>query len=109
TRVLPAKLAAIGFTLDNTYLSASHSHNSIGHWGEGATRFIYGAYRDSVVQAIADGIVESIARADADLIDASVRSGRIAVPQAVKNRLIDGGDEDPYLRVIEVQRADSSS
>ncbi len=109
TRVLPAKLAAIGFTLDNTYLSASHSHNSIGHWGEGATRFIYGAYRDSIVQSIADGIVESIARADADLIDASVRSGRIAVPQAVKNRLIDGGDEDPYLRVIEVQRADSSS
>jgi hypothetical protein len=108
TRILPERLAAIGFSLDNTYLSAIHSHNSIGHWGEGATRLIYGAYKDSVVQAIADGIVASIAQADADLVSASIKSGAIPVPQAVKNRLIDGGPEDPYLRVIEVERSDST-
>lgn len=108
TRVLDAKLKDIGFSLDNTYMSAIHSHNSIGHWGEGATRFIYGAYEDSVVQFIADGIVSSIRMADANMIPATIKHGVIAVPEAVENRLIDDGNEDPYLRVLEVHRADSS-
>lgn len=108
TRVLPEKLARIGFSLDNTYLTATHSHNSIGHWGEGATRFIYGAYEDSVVHFIADGIVSSIERANADMIPGVLRSGAVAIPEAVENRLIDNGVEDPWLRVLEVHRSDSS-
>lgn len=108
TRVLENRLPEIGFTLGNTYLGATHSHNSIGHWGEGATRFIYGAYEDSVVTFIVDGIISSIRKANSDLLPSSLRTGDIAVPGAVENRLIDGGDEDPYLRVIEVHRSDSS-
>lgn len=108
TRILDAKLRDIGFSLDNTYLSAIHSHNSIGHWGEGATKFIYGAYEDSVVQFIADGIVSSIRQADGNLLGATISSASIPIPEAVENRLIDDGEEDPYLRVLEVRRADSS-
>src|SRR5690606_34892614 len=93
---------------DNTYLSATHSHNSIGHWGEGATRVIYGSYEDSIVQFIADGVIRSIAAADADVVPAVLRSGAVAIPQAVENRLIDGGPEDPWLRMIEVKRSDST-
>lgn len=108
TRILANKLADIGFSLDNTYLSATHSHNSIGHWGEGASRFIYGAYNPEVVEFIADGIIKSIVKADNDLVQSTIRSGAIAVPQAVENRLIRDGKEDPFLRVIEVHRSDSS-
>jgi hypothetical protein len=108
TRILEEKLKAIGFSLDNTYLTATHSHNSIGHWGEGATKFIYGAYEDSVVQIIADGIVKSVQDAAALVLPSTLRIGAIAVPQAVENRLIDGGAEDPFLRAIEVHRSDSS-
>ncbi len=108
TKVLPGKLAAIGFSLDNTYLTATHSHNSIGQWGEGATQLIYGSYQDSVVQFIADGIVRSIALANSNLSPGVIKSGVIAVPQAVRNRLIDNGPEDPWLRVLDVQRADST-
>lgn len=108
TQVLPSKLAAIGFSLDNTFLGATHSHNSIGHWGEGATRFIYGPYDPEVVEFLADAIVESIVQAKGHLLPSELRSGAIAIPQAVENRLIDGGNEDPYLRALEIHRSDSS-
>jgi neutral ceramidase len=108
TEILEEKLQAIGFSLDNTYLGATHSHNSIGHWGGGATRFIYGAYEDSVVHFIADRIVNSISQAAGNLFPSTLKHGAFPVPQAVKNRLIDGGNEDPYLRVIEIHRQDSS-
>lgn len=108
TQVLEKKLEAIGFSLNNTYLSAIHSHNSIGTWGEGATQFIYGAYDDSVVQFIADAIVKSIQQATENILPSTLKMGAIAIPQAVENRLIDGGNEDPFLRALEVHRSDSS-
>ena len=44
------------FTLDNTYLGATHSDNSIGNSAPGVTSLLYGAYEDSVVGSIADKI-----------------------------------------------------
>ncbi len=108
TRALEKKLRSIGFSLDNTYLGATHSHNSIGHWGERATKFIYGRYEDPVVQLIADAVVESIRQATSNLLPSTVRHGAIPIGEAVENRLIDGGKEDPFLRAIEVNRRDSS-
>ena len=108
TRILNERLSEIGFSLDNTYLGATHSHNSIGHWGEGATRLIYGTFQDSVVNFIADGIVSSIRQANENLLPSVISTGSVAIPHAVENRLIDNGPEDPYLRFIEIQRSDSS-
>jgi neutral ceramidase len=108
TRSLKEKLEAIGFSLDNTYLGATHSHNSMGNWGEGATRFIYGPYEDSVVDLIVEAIVQSISDASANLLPSVIKSGAIRVPELVKNRVIDDGPEDPFLRVLEVHRSDST-
>jgi neutral ceramidase len=108
TEVLDDKLKAIGFSLNNTFLGATHTHNSIGNWGEGATRFIYGAYNDSIVHFIADQIVLSVKQASANKLPAKISAGKIHIPQAVENRLIDGGMEDDLLRTIEVVRNDSS-
>lgn len=108
TKVLDQKLAAVGFSLSNTYLAATHSHNSIGQWGEGATKFFYGPYEDSVVQFIADAIVISIQRAARGLVPATLKAGAVVIPGAVENRLVDGGPEDPFLRAIEFHRDDSS-
>lgn len=108
TRVLEKKLSGVGFSGDNTYLGATHTHNSIGHWGEGATRFIYGAYEDSVVQFLADAVVASIRAAKANMLPATLHYGAIPIPDAVQNRLVHGGNEDPFLRSIEVHRRDSS-
>ena len=40
TALLEQELPTIDFTLDNTYLGATHSHNSIGNWAQGVTSLI---------------------------------------------------------------------
>lgn len=110
TRVLKDKLPSIGFTIDNVYLSAVHTHSSVGNWGEHLAGEIYsGPYRDSLVQFIADNIIQSIHRADQHKLPASLKEGVIPTKNILYNRLADDqGDIDSLLRVIEIQRADSS-
>lgn len=105
---LKNRLAVVGFSPDQVYLGATHTHNSIGSWGKGAARFIYGPYQDEVVNFITDKIVACIEKASENMVEASLRTGAIPVAQAVSNRLLKGGPEDSLLRVMEVRRSDSS-
>ncbi len=107
--VLKKRLPEIGFTLDNTYLGAIHTHNSIGHWAGGAITFMYGEYKDSIVNFIADKIIASIKRASENTLPATLKSGKIPITNVVYNRLKDNGPVDSLLRVIEVHRSDSST
>ncbi|WP_133259681.1 hypothetical protein [Pseudochryseolinea flava] len=100
-------LPEIGFSLDNTFLGATHTHNSIGNWGEGAAGFIYGPYEEEVVYFIAEKIKTCIARAAGDLVAAKVKHGVLPIDAPVKNRLTKNGPVDSLLRAIEVVRADS--
>jgi len=108
TEKLESKLTTIGFSLNNTYLGATHTHNSIGNWAGGAISFFYGSYQDSVVDHISNKIVESIQLAATNGKPSTLKSGVIPITQAVKNRLVKGGPEDPLLRIIEINRNDSS-
>ncbi|MBX2967094.1 MAG: hypothetical protein KF845_13190 [Cyclobacteriaceae bacterium] len=108
TLLLEKELPSIGFSIDNTYLGATHTHNSIGNWGEGAASFLYGDYNETVVRFIADQVKACLQEASAQLEPVTVRSGVIPVPQAVRNRLIKNGPVDSLLRVIEFQQPDSS-
>jgi len=108
TELLEKELPEVGFTLDNTYLGAIHTHNSIGNWGKGATTFIYGSYNDSIVHFIVDKIKSSILRASQNLKPATLKAGTIPLDEIVYNRLIDNGPVDSLLRVIEVHHSDSS-
>lgn len=108
TALLEKELPEIGFTLDNTYLGATHTHNSIGNWGKGAMTFLYGTYDDSIVHFIADKIKLSIQHASRNLLPATLKAGAIPLTNIVYNRLIDNGPVDSLLRVVEVHRSDSS-
>ena len=108
TALLEKELPEIGFSLDNTYLGAIHTHNSIGNWGKGVMNFLYGSYDDSIVHFIADKIKSSILRATRNLKAATLKAGTIPLDDIVRNRLIDNGPVDSLLRVIEVHRSDSS-
>ena len=108
TALLEKELPEIGFTLDNTYLGAIHTHNSIGNWGKGVMTFLYGSYDDSIVHFIADKIKSSILRASQKLKPATLKAGTIPLDHIVRNRLIDNGPVDSLLRVIEIQHNDSS-
>jgi hypothetical protein len=106
--LLEKELPSIGFSLDNTYLGAIHTHNSIGNWGKGVMTFLYGSYDDAIVHFIVDKIKSSIVKASQDLKPAALKSATIPLDNIVYNRLIDNGPVDSLLRVIEVQHADSS-
>jgi neutral ceramidase len=106
--VLKKRLPEIGFTLDNTYLGAIHTHNSVGHWADGAASLVYGEYKDSIVNFIADKIIVSIKRASENTLPASLKSGMIPISNVTRNRINDNNPIDSLLRVIEVIRSDSS-
>lgn len=108
TALLEKDLPTVGFTLDNTYLGAIHTHNSIGNWGKGAMTFLYGSYDDSIVHFIADKIKSSIQQASLNILPAKIKAGAIPLRNIVYNRLIDNGPVDSLLRVVEVHRSDSS-
>jgi neutral ceramidase len=108
TEVLESKLRTIGFSLDNTYLNASHTHNSIGNWAEGITGIIYGSYEEQVVEFIADTIVRCIRDASGNLSLSALSNGTIDVPAAVRHRIDNkSGRVDSKLRVLKISRADS--
>jgi len=108
TALLEQELPSIGFSLDNTYLGTTHSHNSIGNWGEGATTFLYGSYQNEVVRFITDKIKDSMVAASQSVKPATLKTGVIPVPHAVRNRLIKDGPVDSLLRVIEIHQSDST-
>jgi len=108
TELLEKELPEIGFSINNTYLSAIHTHNSIGNWADGAIGFLYGHNSDSIVHFIADQIKASIQVASLNMLPAVLKSGAIAVPEAVRNRLKRGNPVDSLLRVVEAHRSDST-
>jgi hypothetical protein len=108
TAALEEKLPSIGFTLENTYLSATHTHSSIGNWGEGLAGKIYsGAYSDSLIQFITDKIITSLTQADHNKVEAKIRAGVIPVSGILYNRLArEDGTIDSLMRIIEFDRVD---
>lgn len=106
TMTLNDKLSGSGFDLHNTFLSATHTHNSIGNWGEGATQFLYGEYDDRVIDFIGDQIRKSIDDASRNMSDVQIAHGTLNIPDAVNNRVIDGGPEDSLLRMLRFSFAD---
>lgn len=109
TEKLPSRLPE-GFDLNNTYLSATHTHNSVGNWGKGLVGTLYsGPYDDSLVNFMADKIAQSIKLASKNLMPSQLYFGTVPVSGAVYNRLAgDEGVVDSLLRVIEVRRNDST-
>lgn len=107
TALLETELPETGFTIDNTYLSATHTHNSIGNWAGRAASILYGSYSDTTVRFIADKIKLSVVEASRQLVSAELRAGKFAVRQAVRHRIVDDGGLDSLVHILEIKRSDS--
>lgn len=108
TALLEQQLPNIDFTLENTYLGATHTHNSIGNWARGIPSILYGSYDDSIVHFIVDKIKTSIAMATKNMIPATIKMDSVALREGVYNRVIDDAPVDPLIRFLEIDRSDSS-
>jgi hypothetical protein len=103
---LESRLPEAGYTIDNVFLGATHSHNSVGHWAPGIAARMYGAYQDSVVRFLTDRILESVRLASRDLQPARAHYLAVRAPEAVSNRLNPGGVVDSLMHAIQLVRSD---
>ncbi|CAA9225688.1 MAG: hypothetical protein AVDCRST_MAG95-756 [uncultured Adhaeribacter sp.] len=106
TAKLQQLLPARGYNLANTYLTATHTHYSIGGWGrKPAGRLMAGKYSPVMVKYIADAITQAIERAEATAAPARMAYQQINAPEYVYNRLVgEQGGLDPFIRLLQIQK-----
>lgn len=103
TEIAAARLhQELGLSREQIYLSATHSHCSIGGWGEGmVAEGFSGKFQTGSRTWYADRIVAAIRDAVADLKPATFGHGSFAAPEFVKNRLVgELGKVDPEFSFI---------
>ncbi len=78
-----------GLLREQVYLSATHTHCSLGGWGEGFVAEAFaGEFQPGARVWFADRIVAAVRAALADLKPATVGEGRFEAPEFIRNRLV---------------------
>jgi hypothetical protein len=98
--------AELGLRREQVYLSASHTHGSIGGWGEGPVAEAFaGKFVPGIREWFADRIFSAVRDAVADLRPATIGQGRFAAPEHVRNRLVGAlGRVDPEFSFVVVRQ-----
>ncbi len=111
TLALETHLPEIQWNIQQVYLTATHTHGSIGGWAPGFTGNTFaGEYRPEVVEFLSEQFATAIQLAESDLVKTKIAYAKIAAPEYVVNRLVgDKGSIDPFVRIIELRREDEKS
>lgn len=100
------KLPAAGFSKDQVYLSATHTHNAPGGWAGGwAGSFVAGKYNQEYCDFLVKQFLTSIQLAAANTEPAQMAYGEWIADQFVRNRLNYADSKiDPWLRCIKFKK-----
>lgn len=100
-------LPVTGFTFDQIYFGAIHSHNSLGGWYNTITGKLFaGPYDAAVVENVAQSIIKSINDAKKNIQPATIGFGEVKDTVDIKNRLVgEEGIVDPWVRNLEITGA----
>lgn len=99
-----SKMKELGWNGNDIFLGATHSHSSIGGWAPGITGKLFsGEFNQDTQNFIVTQMVEVIKKAAENLSPAAMNYVRNEMGLHVKNRLIKGGDEDPWMRNVLIQ------
>lgn len=95
-----------GLSREQVYLGATHTHSSLGAWGEGKVAESFaGAFQPEVRVWFSDCIVAAVRDAIGDLKPAQFGHGRFACPEFIRNRLVGGlGKVDPEFSYAVVKQ-----
>ncbi len=105
TTTLTRRLPEIGLSIDQVFLCATHSHNSVGGWADKLVgRLISGTYDPQIVTFLVSRFLEAIRQANLRKEAAAI--GTVAYPsgELVENRLRAGNPTDSLLRVMEIRK-----
>ena len=101
------KIKEAGWNRNNVFLGATHSHSSIGNWAPGiAGKLFSGEFDQSSQDFIVDQMVKAVTQTSELTKPASMTFVRNKLGIHVKNRLIKGGEEDPWMRNLLIQTED---
>jgi hypothetical protein len=97
------------FAPQHIYLSATHTHNSIGQWDNHIVGKIYaGEYDDALMDFLLQQISLALQQAETSMQPAALYTGAAVVREAVTNRLVPEGGVDSLLHALQIVRADST-
>jgi neutral ceramidase len=113
--IIPAEVADLaarqlegefGLARVQIYLGATHTHSSLGAWGEGkVAEGFAGGFQPRARTWFADRIVVAVREAIRDLKPARFGHGHLAAPQYIRNRLVGGlGKVDPAFGYAVVEQ-----
>ena len=106
TEALRILLPEIGYSQDQIFLSATHTHCSVGGWADSwiGTQFA-GEYQNEIVSDLANAIITTIKKAETNLVSAKVGYARYDASPFTRNRLVgEKGSRDTWLRVVKIQQ-----
>jgi neutral ceramidase len=104
TQALRSRLSGTGYSFDQVYLSATHSHSSIGGWGDTITGKLFaGTYDPGRVGQIADAIILAIGQAHRQRQPIEIGYTEVKDTVDVINRLRGLSDTtvDPWIRLVQ--------
>ncbi len=100
-----------GLRREQVYFAATHTHCSLGGWGEGPVGEAFaGPFQPAVRTWFAQQLAAATAQALRDLNPASLGHGSFSAPQFIRNRLVgDRGQVDPEFALLVVKQADGDT
>jgi neutral ceramidase len=104
------KLGAIGWSWQQVFIGATHTHNSMGAWGQRYIGELFaGKYSQELVDFIAQKIVQSIQNAQQNVEPVTYSFDKINANEFVYNRLVkEAGTEDPFIRLLTFTKQNGS-
>lgn len=106
TAALARELPRIGFGLEQTYLTATHTHSSLGGWARKPAGYMMaGKYDPAIVGSLTQAILRAISQAERQAAPAQVGFASLEAGAFVYNRLVgQQGGKDNQLRLLKIQQ-----
>ena len=106
THQLIEQLPSIGFDIQHVYLTATHTHSSMGAWGNSFIGELFaGEFDQNVVDQLTSKILNVIQKAEKNIEPSQIGYAEYKAPELVSNRLVDEkGIIDPWFRVMKVKK-----
>ena len=106
TNQLIERLPSIGYDIQHVYLTATHTHSSMGAWGNSFIGEMFaGEFDQNVVNQLTSNILDVIRNAENNVGPAQIGYAEYNAPKLVSNRLVGKrGIIDPWFRVVKIQK-----